>query len=487
MNINKYKSAIINSRQEIVIIAMLIFLALIIRMWRINEFAIFLSDQAIDSEAVKNITEGNLTLLGPRASVGQFFNGPTVYYLMLPFYFLLRSDPLAGTIFQIFFQIAAIPFIYILGKRMCTKLTGYLAVLMFTLSPLFVYYSKSAFNSYPAIFLVTIILYLLTISKNKYWLFLIAGLMTGMLVQTHYLLYVYAFFYFIYVATSGNLKKIVFFILGAFFGLSPFLLFEVRNNFFNTTAIFKHVVGGEGENIDIFQRITQFSISISQIFGYNDVLLGIVFFAIYIFALFLYSKKECKPINLYFISTLALVASLVVYSGTIQSHYLIGIQPVFVLLIAYFATSKKLRMKYSLVVSLLLTFCMVVNLGKNYVIPREQDGFGLIDQRKAANIIERVISEIQGKNGNVKWNVTQDLQRDNRAMPIRYLLALNKSVVQPLSVENYSSNSLLFLIVPSDKKPQQVKTWEYESFGKKYNIFDKYIINKEVTMYLLKK
>jgi hypothetical protein len=70
---------------EVGVVISIIVLAFVLRMYHIDRLAVFLSDQAIDSFVVKDILAGHFTLLGPRASVGQFFNGPIVYYLMTQF------------------------------------------------------------------------------------------------------------------------------------------------------------------------------------------------------------------------------------------------------------------------------------------------------------------------------------------------------------------------------------------------------------------
>jgi len=482
--ITKLKHLILINKREIALISVLVILALILRVWRINEFAIFLSDQAIDSYAVKNIIEGNFTLLGPRASVGNFFNGPAIYYLMLPFYFVMKLDPLAGRYFQIFLQLATIPFIFLLGKRIGTDMTGYLSAVLFAISPLFIYYSKAAFNSYPALFLSVLIIYLMTFEKKKMWHFLIAGFATGVLVQAHYLLYVYAFFYFVYVLLQRNLKRTFFYLAGILVGITPFLLFELRHGFFNLNAIFRHLSTSRGENAVLIQKLFQFLTSISQILGYRSVFLGTVLIVVIIFSYFLYCKKQSKINSIYTWSFLALSASLVVYSGTIQSHYLIGIQPVLVLFIAFFVTSLKESRKYIFILSIFLIASTLINVSENYKLPKEQDGFGLLDQRVA---VVKIKDELRKIKSDIKWNLTQDLQQDNRAMPIRYLLSLEKNLAQPLSVEDYSSNDYLFLVVKSNKKLSRVNTWEYKSFGSQYKVVNKHEIGNIVTMYLLVK
>ncbi len=471
-------------RSESIIVLTIVIIAALLRIHRIDEYAIFLSDQAIDSYAVKNILHGDFTLLGPRASVGEFFNGPAIYYLMIPFFYLLKSDPLAGTYFQIFLQLATIPVIYLLGKRIGSKSTGMLAATLFAVSPLFIYYSKAAFNSYPALFLSTLTIYLLTYKDKRLWQMALAGFVTGILVQAHYLLYVYAFFYFAYAMLQKSVKNAATFILGALMGISPFVLFELRNNFFNTNAILKHLTSGGGEKEIASERLYQFFTSVSQLLGYEDIFLGGATILVILFAFVLYAKKHKSILNIYNFSFLSLLASLTLYRGIIQSHYLIGILPVLVLMLAYFVTSVKLKERYILVLSMLLVISALANVNKHFEIPDEQDGFGLASQRKALEVIKR---ELVHMSQNSKWNITQDLQRDNRAMPLRYLLSLDDSLVQPLAVDNYKDNQYLVVLSKQSKPLDKISTWEFTSFGKDYTILGSSKINQEVDLYILKK
>jgi len=77
------------------IIIIIMIIAAVIRTYHMRDLAVFLADQASDSTAVFNILKGDFTLLGPITSVGGFYNGPIVYYLMAPIFWifkLLASD-----------------------------------------------------------------------------------------------------------------------------------------------------------------------------------------------------------------------------------------------------------------------------------------------------------------------------------------------------------------------------------------------------------
>ncbi len=464
---------------EISLVLATIFVAFLLRMYHIDTLAIFLSDQAIDSFVVKDILGGHLTLLGPRASVGQFFNGPIVYYLMVPFYLFLRNDPLAGTIFQITLQIATIPILYLLAKHFGGAKAGLMSIIIFALSPLLISYSRATFNAYPAIFFTTFILYLITKNILSNMNLFLAGIFTGMLVQMHYFLYLYAFGSFIYlVLQSKDTKKIMAFLIGSVIGLSPFLLFELRHNFFNIRAILLSS-GTVVDHTSILDRAGNVGTAMGSLLGVSPsvglVIIGLVCFLV------LRKGLDTRLRMIFLISLSALLTSLILYKGILQTHYTIGFMMIFVVVISNIVA--KIFSSRSLVFlsTVYIIYFFTVQRGL-FSVATEQDGLGLTDERVIASLIS------DWKKSEISWNITQDAQRDNRAMPLRYLLALDNRLKQPLPVEDYKSNKELFVIVPVEKRIGDINTWEVESFGKSYDEIANLPINTSYSLiYLIKK
>jgi 4-amino-4-deoxy-L-arabinose transferase-like glycosyltransferase len=131
-----------------------------IRLYRIDTLSIFIADQAVMSTEVLKILRGNLTLLGPKASIGPFFFGPIVYYLLAPFYFFSNGYPLAGTIFETALQILTIPLVFLIGKKVKNEQVGLIAAFCFAVSALLVEYSRATFNTTTALFFSTLVIYL---------------------------------------------------------------------------------------------------------------------------------------------------------------------------------------------------------------------------------------------------------------------------------------------------------------------------------------
>lgn len=470
-------------RNEFILVCVAMIVALLVRVYHIDQLAVFLSDQAIDSFAVKDILSGHFTLLGPRASVGQFFNGPIVYYLMTPFYLIFRNDPLAGTFFQITLQIMTIPFLYMLSKRFGGMSTGIVSIFLFAFSPLFIEYSRAAFNAYPAVFFTTAILYIITLMKPHAWMSMAAGILTGMLVQMHYFLYLYASGYFVYICWQyKSIKRSFMFLIGGLIGLSPFLIFEARHGLFNTRAIlFSHYTNGV--SVVFLKRLLDIGVATGSMFGINSGAMGIATILL-VSLLFMRQKFELRSKRLFVTSIIPLLFCLTFYKGPLQSHYLIGFLGVFIIVFSS-VVARILPTRIIILAGIVYVCLFVYSQSKLFIIPVAQDGFGLIDQRHAAMII----SEQRSTAGSMhlSWNITQDVQRDNRAMPLRYLLSLDSSLTQPLSVEDYLSNQELFVIAPTKKRVDTIDTWEVRSFGTHYKVVSKVPVNKTLSVIHLRK
>src|SRR3972149_6446599 len=86
------------------------------RFYKIREYLTFLGDEGRDVLVVKRLLlDGKFTLLGPITSVGSIYMGPVYYYLMAPFLYLWRFDPVGPAVMGVLFSLATIYIIYRLG------------------------------------------------------------------------------------------------------------------------------------------------------------------------------------------------------------------------------------------------------------------------------------------------------------------------------------------------------------------------------------
>jgi len=116
------------------------------RLYRMEDYITFLGDEGRDVLIVYDILHGNLTLLGPTASVGGFFLGPIYYYFMAPFLWLFNYSPVGPAVMVALFGIATVFLIYKVGKEFFSAPVGLIASGLYAISPLVVIYSRSSWN-----------------------------------------------------------------------------------------------------------------------------------------------------------------------------------------------------------------------------------------------------------------------------------------------------------------------------------------------------
>jgi 4-amino-4-deoxy-L-arabinose transferase-like glycosyltransferase len=275
---------LINSKPEIILLIIILLLAAFLRLYRISDYMTFLGDEGRDVAVAKQILEGNLTLLGPRASAGDFFLGPIYYYMIAPFLWLFGFDPVGPAVMVALFGIATVWLIYYTGQKFLTKKAGLFAASLYAVSPVVINYSHSSWNPnvlpFFSLLLIIVVYEAVEAKKNAWKRFLIVGFILGIALQLHYLALFLGVIVALYVLSMHlskhrkiaivQLAKNYLQIFGGFLiGLSPFLVFELRHGFPNTRTIGKFIFGDNAEKSyltygsftevisDVFTRIFQ--------------------------------------------------------------------------------------------------------------------------------------------------------------------------------------------------------------------------------------
>ena len=238
----------IKKNWEKVLLILIIAVGAYLRLWRISEYMTFLGDEGRDVLIVrKMITEGDITFLGPTASVGGFFLGPIYYYFMTPFLWLWNFNPVGPAIMVALFGIATIYLVYKTGSEFFNRNTGLFAASLYALSPLVIAHSRSSWNPNIVPFFSLLLIYSLwkgVILKNKSW-FVITGICLGVGLQLHYLFIflipVVIAYLLLYQRGIAYWKNYLFTLFGIIIPLFPFLAFEIKNKLPNTNTIIRFI------------------------------------------------------------------------------------------------------------------------------------------------------------------------------------------------------------------------------------------------------
>lgn len=222
-----------------------------LRLYRIADYLTFLGDEGRDVLVVKRlIVDHDFILLGPTASVGGFFLGPMYYYMMAPFLWLFRLDPVGPAVMVALFGIVSIFLVYYVGKQFFGTMAGLIASSLYAVSPVVIAYSRSSWNPNLVPFCSILLVFFLwkyALERKKRNLFVI-GLIWGVGIQFHYLfsfLMILTFVWLVIVERSARVIKSGFLVFSGFLiTFSPFIAFEIRHNFSNTRALFSFLKAG---------------------------------------------------------------------------------------------------------------------------------------------------------------------------------------------------------------------------------------------------
>jgi 4-amino-4-deoxy-L-arabinose transferase-like glycosyltransferase len=230
----------------------IVLLASFLRLYRISDYMTFLGDEGRDVLVVKHILEGDLTLLGPRASAGDFFTGPIYYYLIAPFLWLFKLDPVGPAIFIALVGIATVYLIFRVSKEFFGLKTAIFASSLYAVSPLVLFHSRSSWNPNPMPLVSLLTLYVThrAIIKPTFKKFLFIGFLLGIAMQLHYISVFLGIIVFVYVLIGNiysrvSLKSLLIYygeiLAGFIVGLSPFLAFELKHGLPNIRTIFNFI------------------------------------------------------------------------------------------------------------------------------------------------------------------------------------------------------------------------------------------------------
>lgn len=209
------------------------------RFYKIREYLVFLGDEGRDVLVVKRmIVDHQFTLLGPITSVGSIYMGPVYYYMMVPFLWLWRLDPVGPAVMVAITALLTIYILYKIGSDYFHPAVGLMASFFYAISPLTIAYGKSSWNPNVVPFFAVVIIYSLlqTIVQKQFRWFIITGVALGIIIQLHYvtLIFIPIIFVSLFLIRYKIPYKYYIYALGGFFaGYSPFLLFELRHQFVN--------------------------------------------------------------------------------------------------------------------------------------------------------------------------------------------------------------------------------------------------------------
>ena len=230
-------------KSELLLLVVFIIIFVSIRSVYFTEHLNFFDDQATQAtDVLQDYRLHKIPLIGNQVTStgykGHFlFQGPAYYYMLFPFLLLANFEPISSTyLFMLFCSVMIIPLYYGV-KLLIDKRAAWLMVIIYTLAPYYVNYTRFHWNPNYQLALMPILILLMGLYKKytsqKY--FFLVAVFLGILFQFHYQFFLVvlglAIYYFLIKKVSPLL--LLHFFVGFILGVSPLLLFEVKHDFYN--------------------------------------------------------------------------------------------------------------------------------------------------------------------------------------------------------------------------------------------------------------
>lgn len=366
-------------------IPLIILGGLFLRLYRIQDFFMFLGDQGRDALIVKKIVQfQNLPAIGPPSSIGEVFLGPFYYYLVAPFLLLTRLNPVGLALGVAVLSILGIYCAYLIAKK---TVSGYVALYFYVLLSFsfeLVRIARFSWNPNLLPYFSFITLYFFSRSleeknKKKVLHTLLFGLFFGLAFQLHHLagllaLPIGAFFLFELIRKRNiRLLTVPLFSLGAFFlTFIPIIVFELRHQFLNTrnlVSVFtqQNIVSSGPYHLRLYDINTAF---IEYVFHYkfSPLIALVITFGILGFSIWKCSQKNNAFIVLNIFTVILYLFGFSRVNSPLIPHYYNAVYLSFYLLIAYILAPKKLSLLSIIPFGILAIFSFYQLTGLTYLL-----------------------------------------------------------------------------------------------------------------------
>ena len=413
----------------------------ILRLYRIGPSLQFLGDQGRDVLVMYRLLHGDLPFIGPITSVGGFYLGPLYYYLMAPWLWLARFNPVGPAIATAVIGIMTVPLLYLVAKKLYSHRVGLWAAALYALAYIPISTTRSAWNPNPMPLAALGIIYgfYLANYQNKPRGLLLAAASLGAALQLHYMIVFLApFILWQLVLARRHRKELSAGLIILLLLLLPLGLFEIKNHWLNTNGLLefltKHQYGGLDWWAVLKNTVGRSEQAIGLVLGFglnfNPVRTWVTRAFLLLLVIFF---KRFKFLGIYLLSSIVMLA---VYQDNIYPHYLGFLFPaVFMLVAAVLSRLPKL-----LLPAFTLMF-LVYNLPQINSLIRQQGN--LLNVQKTAEFIGQDIRANNYQSVNLSLI---DGTHDYTAMNYRYFLTLNKT--QLLAADQYPQTQILYLVSP---------------------------------------
>ena len=103
---------------EYISVFIILLISFVLRVFRVDQILGFYYDQGRDALVIWNLIYSHkFFLIGPTTGLAGVFRGPFYYYLIAPFYWLGKGNPVWPAVFLAFLSVAALGLMYYLARE----------------------------------------------------------------------------------------------------------------------------------------------------------------------------------------------------------------------------------------------------------------------------------------------------------------------------------------------------------------------------------
>jgi hypothetical protein len=483
INFTKISHVIDLKRVEFWILITLL-IALFYYSYRLNQTFVMAGDTARDLIRVMEIWQGKeITVIGP--PVNTISNNPILaYFGSMHYYFGIMGllftnfNPIGSVFINIIATLISIPFYFLLSKELLKKNSlSLLSTFIYALSPITVALTRSYWNPNLVIPLSVIVWFLLLYDKSRTKYF-IAGIITGIILNLHYMNAIPIVLYIIFLFFKKSKTLVFFTVIGFMLAVSPLIVFEIKNNFF----LIKAFIGSMGGFSTFSDRTYNPLLSIdafAYIFGMGPpqyFIPGLFNFAFkyrilidsIIGTAFIFLLVKRKLLNLKFIGVVLVGLLMCWYFEKwhiISLRYILSVYPLLIIYAVSFIAALTTRLIFVLMIPMLI---LSTNIITHRLNPNSTDDYYPLET------VEKISKTIIDDNPMGKYNITENILGDAQSLAIRYFL-MRDAQVKPQSVDVYDQIDTLYVVTPSLDKAYKENRWEFKASGRKQIVWEKNI------------
>jgi len=257
----------------LLLLSLLILIGLFLRLKYWPDFLTFGYEQARDAQLSTIIySQKKLTLLGPTTEIEGVFHGPIYYYLIGLIYFLFGKNPSWVALWHILMNLACIPIVFWVGKKMFSQRVGLIAAAVFTISYEVISYSLWLSNPSPGLpFIILTYFFFYRAFKENLKFLPLASFLLAISISFDLIIVVNLFgaiaLGLIYNKKRINLKTGVASFLAFVIPLINYPLFEIRHSFLMTKKLLSVLGSQDNEFKNVFQYLFNFSEGLAKEFA----------------------------------------------------------------------------------------------------------------------------------------------------------------------------------------------------------------------------